>query len=244
MLASNLESRTNEIEKLITANELNTATKRVMDFVSDFAINRKRKQEAIDIRASYNALREESRRYGKTDLENQELSKLRYRILDFIEAIKDEGSIEETPKVYESWIGKEAYTHSHDEPSIEKIKKTKYELDKEMFRKQRNQSVVLVPQSNVVFHGKNIKKKYSGKSIDFTFELPELELKLGEITSVVGENGNGKTTLLRIIAGQLQVTEGNLEYPNLVYGKKSDLYFIKQHIAFIARTLRLVWIAC
>ena len=87
MLASGLEFRTSEIEKLIAANELNTATKRVMDFVTEFAANKKRKQEAIDIRARYTALREESRRYGRTDLENQELSKLRYRILDFIDSV-------------------------------------------------------------------------------------------------------------------------------------------------------------
>ena len=101
MLASGMDFRTSEIENLIASNELNTATKRVMDFVSDFAANRKRKQEAIDIRASYTALREESRRIGKTDIENQELSKLRYRILDFIEVIKDESSISNQVEVRE-----------------------------------------------------------------------------------------------------------------------------------------------
>jgi ABC-2 type transport system ATP-binding protein len=235
MLASSLDFRTSEIEKLIAANELNTATKRVMDFVSDFAANRKRKQEAIDIRASYNALREESRRYGKTDSENQELSKLRYRILDFIEVIKDESFIPQELEVREANSEKEVPA-SPKVSTTEKVKKTKFEQDKDSFIKQRSQ-VSISTSSNVVFHAKNIKKRYGGKSINFTFDIPELELKLGEITSVVGENGNGKTTLLRIVAGQLQVTDGDLAYPNLVSDHKTDFYSIKQQIAFIPQEL-------
>jgi ABC-2 type transport system ATP-binding protein len=231
-----LEFRASEIEKLITSNELNTATKRVMDFVTDFGINRKRKQEAIDIRASYNALREESRRFGKTDEENQELSRLRYRILDFLDTVKDENPIIQESEALE--VDKENVPVS-SESKTKGIKKTKYEQDKEVFQKNRSQVAVTDPP-NIVFHGKDIKKKYNGKSIDFALDIPEICLKLGEITSVVGENGNGKTTLLRIIAGQLQITEGALEYPNLTFNQSDDLYSIKQHIAFIPQEL-LPW---
>lgn len=234
MLASSLDFRTSEIEKLIAANELNTATKRVMDFVKDFANNSKRKKEAIDIRASYNALREENRRYGKADEENQELSRLRYRIMDFIEVVKDESPVAEEAEVIET--AKDGGVPTTSEPRTGKIKKTKYELDKEAFRKQRGQSTVDAPP-DIIFHGKDIKKKYGGKSIDFTFSLPELVLKPGEITAVVGENGNGKTTLLRIIAGQLQINEGSIEYPFLTSDERKDLYSIKQHIAYIPQEL-------
>lgn len=236
MLASRIDFRTNEIEKLIAANELNTATKRVMDFVSDFAANRKRKQEAIDIRASYNTLREESRRYGKTDLENQELSKLRYRMLDFIDVIKDESSTNMVMEITNSVTKKDLKATPSGRLTTGRFKKTKFEQDREAFRKQRK-LISTLPPTDLVFHGKDIKKKYGGKSIDFTFELPELQLNLGEITSVVGENGNGKTTLLRIIAGELQTTEGALDYPHLVSDIKNDLYSIKQQIAFIPQEL-------
>jgi ABC-2 type transport system ATP-binding protein len=237
MLASSLEFRTNEIERLIAANELNTATKRVMDFVSEFAANRKRKQEAIDIRASYNALREESRRYGRTDLENQELSKLRYRILDFIEIIKDEDVIPQMPDVDVETSEQKIQSLASDHSKTDKISKTKFEQEKEVFLLKRRYATAQASSSNVVFHGRDMKKKYGSKSIDFLFELSELELKLGEITSVVGENGNGKTTLLRIIAGQLQLSEGTLEYPNLASGQYGSLYSIKQKIAFIPQEL-------
>ena len=46
----------------------------------------------------------------------------------------------------------------------------------------------------------------------FTLSDISLELRTGEITGVVGENGNGKTTLLRIIAGDLAHDSGELNY--------------------------------
>jgi ABC-2 type transport system ATP-binding protein len=233
MLKSSIENRTSEIEKLVAANELNTATKRIMDLVSDFSINRKRKQEAIDIRASYNALREESRRYGKLEDENQELSKLRYRILDFIEAIKEEDPSSQR-QILADTIADNQLSESIEKKTGESTK-TKFELEKETFSKQRYQ--VSARKPTIVFYAKNICKKYNGRSIDFSLNLTELKLRLGEITSIVGENGNGKTTLLRIIAGQLKITSGNLEYPYLISNGKNDLYSVKQQIAYIPQEL-------
>jgi urea transport system ATP-binding protein len=40
----------------------------------------------------------------------------------------------------------------------------------------------------------------------------ELALKPGEIVSIIGRNGVGKTTILRCLMGQLPVTEGRIEY--------------------------------
>jgi ABC-2 type transport system ATP-binding protein len=71
------------------------------------------------------------------------------------------------------------------------------------------------------------------------FELPplDLDLNLGEITGVVGENGNGKTTLLRMIAGDLQADGGRLTFPWL--GLPPDAWYqIKQRIAFIPQNLQ------
>lgn len=71
------------------------------------------------------------------------------------------------------------------------------------------------------------------------FELAkmDLEIKAGELTGIVGENGNGKTTLLRIIAGELAINGGRISYPHIV-NTTDDWYFIKQHIAFIPQQLR------
>ena len=93
-----------------------------------------------------------------------------------------------------------------------------------------------LPEQRTAFHGKGIRKRFS--SANFLFELPELdvELKLGEITGIVGENGNGKTTLLRIVAGDLLADGGKISYPILPVFP-GDWYGIKQHIAFIPQHL-------
>ena len=91
-----------------------------------------------------------------------------------------------------------------------------------------------------VFIGQNLTKKYRGQSTDFILSIDELRLKYGEITSLVGENGNGKTTLLRIIAGDLKETAGTVAYPALS-GRKGlhnlDYNWIKQKIAYIPQEL-------
>ena len=51
---------------------------------------------------------------------------------------------------------------------------------------------------------------------------------------VVGENGNGKTTLLRCLAGQLALDEGELDYELL---DNPDYYSIKNHVAFIPQRI-------
>lgn len=61
-----------------------------------------------------------------------------------------------------------------------------------------------------LFSCKDLTKKYpNGK---FTLEGITLGLDAGKITGVVGENGNGKTTLLRIIAGELSHDSGDIHY--------------------------------
>ena len=61
-----------------------------------------------------------------------------------------------------------------------------------------------------LFSCENLLKRYPNGQ----FQLGPVNLKLaaGEITGVVGENGNGKTTLLRIIAGELSHDSGNMKY--------------------------------
>ncbi|MEM7371672.1 MAG: ABC transporter ATP-binding protein [Bacteroidota bacterium] len=90
--------------------------------------------------------------------------------------------------------------------------------------------------NSIVFDGKKISKRFVTPK--HTFELPnlDLQLRLGEITGIVGENGNGKTTLLRIVAGELSVSSGTVAYPWFPV-QTGDWYRIKQHIAFIPQHL-------
>jgi ABC-2 type transport system ATP-binding protein len=63
-----------------------------------------------------------------------------------------------------------------------------------------------------------------------------LELKLGEITSVVGKNGNGKSTLLKILAGEIATTNDALAFPTFC-DNYLNWEIIKQQIAYIPQDL-------
>lgn len=65
-------------------------------------------------------------------------------------------------------------------------------------------------ESMDLFECKQLYKRYPKGN--FTLEDINLKLKTGHITGVVGENGNGKTTLLRIIAGELAHDSGDIKY--------------------------------
>jgi ABC-2 type transport system ATP-binding protein len=61
-------------------------------------------------------------------------------------------------------------------------------------------------------------------------------LNLGEIIGVVGENGNGKTTFLRIMAGELAISAGNIHF-HLLDNLKPDPYTIRQNVSFVPQRI-------
>ena len=71
---------------------------------------------------------------------------------------------------------------------------------------------------------------------DFTIMPISFTLKLGEITSIVGKNGNGKSTLLKMVAGDIGVTGGELSFPLFSEGRY-NWSKIKQQIAYIPQEL-------
>jgi len=77
-----------------------------------------------------------------------------------------------------------------------------------------------------------ISKQYSSLVNSFSFKPIDIQLRSGEITGVVGENGNGKTTLLRMLAGEISLTGGNLNF-TLNDQEKADWLEIKKHVVYI-----------
>lgn len=80
----------------------------------------------------------------------------------------------------------------------------------------------------------NISKTYS--SGNFKISDVNISLRQGEIIGIVGENGNGKTTVLNIAAQNISKDSGNLLYHFLPAGNH-DRYFIRQHIGFIPQRI-------
>ena len=78
----------------------------------------------------------------------------------------------------------------------------------------------------------NIGKTYV--SGGFTLRPISLQVYAGSIIGVVGQNGHGKTTLLRCIAGQLAHDSGELVFEKI---SQPDYYSIKQQVAFIPQRI-------
>ncbi|NES76252.1 MULTISPECIES: ATP-binding cassette domain-containing protein [Okeania] len=243
-----------EIKKLIQDNQLDLATKRVMDFADDFAVYKKRKYEAIDFQRRYTKLREDKRKSSSSEETIREkFSGLTFSVLEFVDLIVEEYRKDYSPiptvvppqennnKSPSKSNSKDNTTnvnkkHLDQENTEKNIPKTSYEQIKESWKKQKKSSIKS-SNINVVANIINITKKYSGRLTDFQLSVSGLELKFGEITSLVGENGNGKTTLLRIIAGELHQTSGIIKYPGLTKSKDKSWYKIKQQIAYVPQEL-------
>ncbi|GAB3007994.1 hypothetical protein GCM10027051_05290 [Niabella terrae] len=61
-----------------------------------------------------------------------------------------------------------------------------------------------------VLIAQDICKQYRGGG--FSLGPVSLEIRKGQVYGLVGENGNGKTTLLRLLAGSIQYDSGSLSY--------------------------------
>lgn len=86
-------------------------------------------------------------------------------------------------------------------------------------------SKAIQPQETIISIA-NLKKVYNS---NFALGPINLDIKSGEIIGLVGENGNGKTTLLRSVCGELHPTSGTIHY-NFDY---SDLYDLRTQLVYI-----------
>ena len=85
--------------------------------------------------------------------------------------------------------------------------------------------------SKPIISAENIKKSYGYNR----FELGPISLEINKsnVYGLVGENGNGKTTLLRVLANELKSTEGTIDYNfdneiNSPFQLRSNLVYIPQ----------------
>lgn len=86
--------------------------------------------------------------------------------------------------------------------------------------------------TGILVQANAISKRYNRGN--FSLKPLSLDIHCGQIIGVVGENGNGKTTLLRCLAGQLAMDQGTIHYSLL---NDPDYYTVKNHIVFVPQRI-------
>lgn len=96
---------------------------------------------------------------------------------------------------------KETHNHAIDE-LIEKSKTLLGKIEKVQVKEHISEKSVLKAKDIVKSYGSN----------RFSLGPVSVEINKGQVYGLVGENGNGKTTLLRILANEISFNDGSLNY--------------------------------
>jgi branched-chain amino acid transport system ATP-binding protein len=75
-----------------------------------------------------------------------------------------------------------------------------------------------------------IEVRYSGVPVIHNVSL---EVKRGELVSVIGSNGAGKSTLLKTIAGALHPTKGSIQFEDQDISSQSTAHVVRRGITYV-----------
>jgi ABC-2 type transport system ATP-binding protein len=83
---------------------------------------------------------------------------------------------------------------------------------------------------------RQIEKSY--QSHNFALKNVNLDFSIGNITGIVGANANGKSTLIKIMVGELLPNAGDIGFPLFQQNSKKKSWLeLKNHIAYIPQEL-------
>jgi len=90
--------------------------------------------------------------------------------------------------------------------------------------------------NNQLLTATDISKRYSKGN--FALNNIDVSLSKGEIIGLVGENGNGKTTLMRLLNGELKAEQGKLNYH---FAKNDSLYELRSKLLYVPQRIPRWW---
>ncbi|MFV0194183.1 ABC transporter ATP-binding protein [Empedobacter falsenii] len=125
----------------------------------------------------------------------------------------------------------------YDEKSTNDHKKTKA---LELVEKLKQATPPAYQNEEILISTNNVEKAYHRRN--FKLHPITFDLKSREVVGLVGENGNGKTTLLRLICGELKPTAGDINYQfstakSFSYELKTKLVYVPQRIEVLYGSL-------
>lgn len=129
-------------------------------------------------------------------------------------------------EIYREAVAITDWKETHNRSIEELISRSKNLLDKIGKIRVEEHS-----EKDAVLRAWNIVKSYGSRH--FSLGPVSVEIRKGQVYGLVGENGNGKTTLLRILAKEISHDEGELSYsfnenPENDYDLRTKLVYIPQ----------------
>ena len=218
--------RKNEIHQLVADDNLNRAIRRLMDFIRDFAEGTHLQAEAISVSADHTRFVREER---KGILDRNDVSLIRNRIIHRILEVHTEacGYYKKPPSAPID-MPKPPIQRNTPENPVEIVQE-------EIITQHISQPPP--PKNDIICRADLLVKEY--KESDFRLGDISIEIGKNEILGVVGENGNGKTTLFRVLMGELKHDVGEMQFPVFGETDPTDLNWIKiqKHIAYVEQEL-------
>lgn len=132
--------------------------------------------------------------------------------------------LQATVDKYATASGKKKKMAQDREKKLEKLKANKIVLPQQQ-KKSKIKMDMARESSDIPLKIKNLCFKYNKKSSKNIIDNLTLDIYRGEKFLIVGENGVGKTTLLKLIIGQLKPDRGEI-----ILGNKTDIgYYAQEH---------------
>jgi len=177
------EDRLEEIALCLRNDDVNNASRRLMDIAYDYSFSMEVRNKALSLRKEYNKGKE----LGRAGL-------------------------------------------------ISAAAKTEYDELLTQLKETQLEETGSYKKDEIICSVQGISKSFKSRLHNFQFQPIDIECRIGSIIGIVGENGNGKTTLLRMLGGDLSIDSGSIAYH---FEKESSCDWLsnKKKIAFIPQRL-------
>jgi ABC-2 type transport system ATP-binding protein len=213
------------IEGDSAADQIGRACDLLLEFARQFGVDDKHRREAILQKSMFNDLLSRDRMEQLTSEQlRTESVKIRLRVLELVHEMAG------TARSHLDKIGTVpvANNAAASKAPVSAV------LPQSALRDSLEKFLTGDSAHGVAFRCKRLGKRFGLAGGPFIIRDIEIDLRNGEITGLIGLNGSGKTTMLRIIGGLLQATTGEREYPALKCSS-NDWVTIRRSIAFVAQ---------